>query len=316
MSNSKIKLGLLALAFLLLTLLSAKFFKGSLQNSYLGSFNLVSTFTFDFTSSGLAKIVRNNLVGKKGDYSIYIEDLSDPPAGGEIYNLNANTSFPAASLYKLFLIAAAIEEVEEGRLKMDDQINSTKTDLIKKFGSLDFGYEDMEEKITFTVEEALVRVSRISDNFASIMLAEKIGWDKVQAQADQIGAKTTDMKDPITTSAFDIALFFKKLRNKEIVSPQVSDRIVQFLLLNQLNNRIPAKLPEGVKVIHKTGELSRVRHDAGIVFLTSETNNSNRLYVIVLMSKDLQYEDQGVETLARISKEVYEYFKAKSNLTN
>lgn len=311
MTNSKTKLGLLALAFMLLTLLSAKFFKGPLQNSYLGSFNLASTFTFDFKSSNLAKIVQGNLAGKKGDYSIYIEDLSDPPAGGEIYRFNANTSFPAASLYKLFLMAAVLKAVDSGQLTYASEVTEKKENLINRFGGVDFGYEDAPEEITYTLQEALERIGRISDNFAAIMLAEKVGWDKVQTQADQIGALTTDMKNPITTSAFDIALFFKKLHRKEIVSSQVSDKIVEFLLLNQLNNRIPAKLPEEIKVVHKTGELSRVRHDGGIVYLTNGTNKSNRSYVIVLMSKDLQYEDQVVETFAQISKEVYEYFSKK-----
>lgn len=260
-----------------------------------------SSFSFSFEDSGLSEVIQNNLSDQKGNYGVYIENL----ATGDKYGLNENESFPAASLYKLYLMAAVMKEIEAGSITLDSKISFTKSHLIDVFGGVDFGYEDREENIVYTVEEAMQRVGRISDNFAAIMLAEKIGWNKVQNMTDDLGGVSTKIKSPITTTAYDIGSFFKLLYEGKVVSPDSSDKIKEFLLLSNINNRLPAKLPEGVKTVHKTGELSRVRHDAGIVYLEGKP------YVIVLMSKDLEYEDDGVELLAEISKDVYEYFKNK-----
>ncbi|MBI4038316.1 serine hydrolase [Candidatus Daviesbacteria bacterium] len=261
-----------------------------------------SDFSFVFKSQNLSKIVQDNL-GSSEKYAIYIEDLAD----GESYSLHALDSFPAASLYKVYLLAATLKEVEEGSLKLEDNLKAEKQHLIEVFQGVDFGYEDAPEQIEYSVEETMQRVGRISDNFASIMLAEKISWEKIQDISYLLGARNTIIKDPITTSAADIGLFFKKLYLSQVVSDKVSNKIMELLLLSKINDRIPAGVPDGVKIVHKTGELSRVRHDGGIVYLPN-----GRAYVIVLMSKDLQFEDEGVETLAKISKDVYEYFKNKS----
>jgi beta-lactamase class A len=274
-------------------------------------FNFNSSFSFIFKSQGLAKIVEENLSDKSGEYAIYIADLTD----GENYSRNASISFPSASLYKLYLMAAVVKEVESGELTMESEVSARKEHLEEVFEGTDFGYEEAGEVIGYPVEEALERVGRVSDNFASIILAEEIGWDSVQEIANTTGATQTMIKSPITTSADDIANFFQLLYQKKVVSESGSEKIMEFLKLNQLNNRIPAGVPEEVEVIHKTGELSRVRHDAGIVYLSKRKAGSayleNRPYLIVLMSKDLKDENEAIETMAQISKDVYEYFHNK-----
>lgn len=313
--SPQVKLATWVLVFLATVLISSKFIQGPFDNSEVLGF--ASSFSFVFQSSELSKIVQENLSGKKGEYAVYIEDLSD----GENYGLNQFDSFPSASLYKLYLIAAVLKEVE---LTMQTEITASKSHLTEVLGELDFGYAEAPEQITYTIEEALTRVGRISDNFASIMLVEKVGWDKIQDISDALGSTNTLIKSPIQTSAGDIGIFFKKLHHQEIVSAEVSDKIVEILSLNQINNRIPSGiakalgqpledvLTDKIRIVHKTGELARLRHDAGIVYLPNLTSEvSPKAYIIVLMSKNLQYEDEGIETLANISKEVYEYFKNK-----
>lgn len=288
---------------LLGVMLSSNIGQGPFNKTF---FNFSSSFNFIFKSQGLAKIVQNNLTGGNGEFSIYITDLID----AENYTLNSSDIYPAASLYKLYLMAAVMKEMDKGELGLDDNVSSNIDHLEEVFGSIDFGYNGDEGDIEYSVEETLERVGRVSDNFAAIMLAEKVGWDKVQKAAYDSGATATTIKSPIFTTASDIANFLKLLYQDKIVSPAASEQIRQFLKLSQLNNRIPAGLPEGIEVVHKTGELSRVRHDAGIVYL----GGSERAYVIVLMSKDLKDENEAVETMAKISKEVYEYFSKKYEL--
>lgn len=242
------------------------------------------------------------LSGRKGDYTVFVKDLK--PEGKRNVCIRCEETFDAASLYKLFLMAATYQAVNDGKLTLDSEISAKMSHLEEVYGGTDFGYEDFgdDEVISYTVREALQRVAEISDNFAALMLAEKIGWDAVQNTANEIEESETSIKDPITTSAGDTGKFLEKLYKGEIVSLESSEQILDMLTKSKLNNRIPAKLPEGLKVAHKTGELSRVRNDAGVVFLDGNP------YVIVLMSKNLEGEDEGVENLAEISRIVYEYY--------
>src|SRR3989344_1286709 len=307
-ANTNLKIGTLVLILLLGVIILAQFIHPQ-PRLVAGDFKFAFSEPSqdDKSSQNLAKIIDQNLKGKSGDYAIYIEELSvsgnrtDP----EFFSLRSSEPFPAASLYKLFLMAAVLKEVEAGRLKMDSGISRSRAHLEEVFGGTDFGYEEAPEQIGYTVEEALTRVARISDNFASIILAEKIGWNKVQDMADILESKNTVIKSPVSTSAGDTANFFKLLYQKKLGSENISNQLSDFLSLNQINNRIPEYLPKEVKVIHKTGELSRVRHDAGIVYL------EGRPYVIVMMSQNLEGEDEAGETMAQISEDVYEYFKNK-----
>lgn len=265
---------------------------------------LSGTFNFQFESGSLKRIIQKDLSGQNGTFAVYIEGLGSD--NQELYTFNELQPFPTASLYKLILVAAALERVEKGQMKLTDEISATKSHLTQVLGSEDFGYEDAPETITYTLEEILKRIGRISDNFAAIMLTEKLRsntqGDPLTQTAKELGLRGTRFEEIPVTTAEDIAFFFKKLYLGEIVSGEVSQKIISLLGGSKINNRLPAKLPDNITVIHKTGELPGLRHDAGFVDLPGSP------YVIVLLSKDLKYEDDGVEVLAQISKDVFDYF--------
>jgi len=68
---------------------------------------------------------------------------------------------------------------------------------------------------------------------------------------------------------------------------------------------IPAGLPDEVEVAHKTGWITGVQHDAGLIILPD-----GRKYVLVLLSKDISDRERVVETFAGISRVVYEYVQS------
>lgn len=317
--TSRTKLGIWTLFIIVVIVLLAKFSGVSASKSY--RFDFSKGIDMDVTDNNLREIVEGNLEGVEGDFAVLIENM----AGEEKYSMAADELFPAASLYKLVLLATVLREVEGGSIKMGDKVSSSKAHLTSVYGSVDFGYEDASGEIEYTVEEALTRIGRISDNFAAIMLAEKLRGglvsDPLVAMALELGMESTNLNPPgdefITTTASDVAVFFRKLYAGRVVSKTVSDKVTGFLALSKINDRIPVGLPDEVKVIHKTGELPRIRNDAGIVYLPGSANESTastappKTYLIVLLSKNLKYEDKGVEALAKISKEVYEYFSSK-----
>ncbi|TSC66716.1 MAG: hypothetical protein CEO21_83, partial [Microgenomates group bacterium Gr01-1014_80] len=177
--KSYLKLGFLVLFLILLIVLSSLI----LPREAPKLLNLSSTFEFAFRSEGLSKIVSDNLQGKEGEYAVYIEELpatdSAHLAGDrEIYTLRSSDSFPAASLYKVFLMAAVLKEVQPdstpgeskptpgvsatgntsevkspntsevnsaSRLTMGTKIRARKSYLVDIYGGVDFGYEDIPD---------------------------------------------------------------------------------------------------------------------------------------------------------------------------
>jgi len=253
--------------------------------------------------------IKDFLEGKEGDYAVYVKDLRTK--GERNVYINSDQVFEAASLYKLFLMAATFEAVSRGEVTLDTEISAKLSHLEAILGSVDYGYMHLsgDEVATYTVRECLDRIARISDNYAAIMLAEKVGWDSAQTVANEIGAVNTKIKTPISTSAEDVGILLEKVYKGEIASFEASEEMINMLSKAQINNRIPAKLPKkdpstgsGLKIAHKTGELSQVRNDAGIVFLDGNP------YLIVMMTKNLKYEDEGIENLAEISKIVFDYY--------
>ncbi len=65
---------------------------------------------------------------------------------------------------------------------------------------------------------------------------------------------------------------------------------------------IPALLPQAVKVAHKTGTITGVHHDSGIVFLPDD-----KKYVLVILSKKLENVDAATVSMAKVSRMIYEY---------
>jgi len=107
-----------------------------------------------------------------------------------------------------------------------------------------------------------------------------------------------------TTTAYDLMLIFEKIAQGKAVNAAASEEMVNILLKQEFNDVIPARLPDDVKVAHKTGEISGVRHDAGIVFLPD-----GRRYVLVLLSKEVKDVPKAVEAMATVSEMIYQYIK-------
>ncbi|MEZ4522547.1 MAG: serine hydrolase [Thermomicrobiales bacterium] len=82
------------------------------------------------------------------------------------------------------------------------------------------------------------------------------------------------------------------------LSDTAREGILDTMKRQTLNSRIPAGVPEGVTIAHKTGSLRGVRNDAGIVY-------AEKPYVIAIFSKHLQDEDAGVQAMIEISRTVW-----------
>jgi len=97
-------------------------------------------------------------------------------------------------------------------------------------------------------------------------------------------------------------LIFEKIARGKAVNKKASIAMIKILLDQEFNDIIPAQLPTEIKVAHKTGFITGIHHDSGIIFLPD-----GRKYVLVLLSKNLENEKQAIKAMANVSRLIYEY---------
>jgi len=107
-----------------------------------------------------------------------------------------------------------------------------------------------------------------------------------------------------TTTAFDLLLIFEKIAAGKAVNKKADEAMIKILLDQRFNEIIPAYLPSTVKVAHKTGSITGVQHDCGIVFLPD-----GRKYVLVLLSKQLEDPVAAIRAMANVSAMIYNSVK-------
>lgn len=246
----------------------------------------------------LEKVVKQSLSGSKGAYAIAIKNLKT----GESYYMDGNRQFEAASLYKIWILAETMNQIQKGKIKKDEVLKEEVSVLNEKFNISSDSAELTEGIIETTVAYAMKQMIVISHNYSALILTQKIGISNAKKFTADNGFKQTSLGQPPKTTAYDTLLFFEKLYKGEIVSKGKSEEMVNIFKMQQLNDKIPKYLPEDTEIAHKTGELGYFSHDSGIVY------GKKSDYIIVVLSNSA-YPPGSAERIGKISKAVYDYFE-------
>lgn len=252
--------------------------------------------------SKLRKVVESSLIGTVGTYSVVVKNLET----GEGVSINGERVFPAASIYKLWVMAAVYQQIQLGKMSLDDPIKEDIASLNDFFDIPEEEAELTEGSVSFTVESALRQMITISHNYAALSLTKKVGLTNLNTFLEEYGLFNIRVGGEPTITAADVSLFLEKLYRGKVVSEDASKKMITTMVDQTKNERIPKYLPNGTKVAHKTGELGGVAHDVGVVF--SESGD----YIIVLLS-DSASPVGAMDREALVSKAVWDYFQ--SNLT-
>lgn len=251
----------------------------------------------------LKKVVEKVMMGEDGRYSIVIENFKT----GEKYAVAEHEVFDTGSLYKLWVMALAFDQVKKGVLKKDDVLSQEIVELNREFGLAEDEAELKEGIIEMTVPDAINQMITISHNYAALLLSEKLTNSKIaQFVKDQgfLESSLGSSTQPPKTTASDVALFYKKLYVGELVDQESSKEMLELLKKQQLNDGLPKLLPKETVVAHKTGDIGWFKHDAGIVFLV------NGDYSIVMLS-ETKDPILAQAQISKVSEAVYQYFHAQ-----
>ena len=226
----------------------------------------------------------------QGDWSVYLKDLKN----GNTMEINEH-AMQSASLIKLYIAGATLELIENGEL--------TETD---------------------TITHALHEMITVSDNESSNVLVRSFcdesgdfqtGLAKVNDFIQRMGFTNTiqvnGIADPSLwvsdgrineTSAADCGKLLEMIYNRELVSHYASYRFENLLNNQEVNYKIPAGLPEGAHISHKTGEVDDTENDTAIIY----TPNGD--YIFCILSTSLTDTGSAVDHIREISSMVYNWF--------
>ena len=118
----------------------------------------------------------------------------------------------------------------------------------------------------------------VSSNLATNILMEVAGGERVTALMRTLGADSIMVLRGVedgpafraglsnTTTARDLGSIMAALGRGEAVSKKASEEMLEIMGRQQWRTKIPAQLPAGTRVAHKTGNITGISHDAGVVF--------------------------------------------------
>lgn len=254
-----------------------------------------------------------------GDYALAFVDLSNPT--NQVF-INESETFHAASTMKTPVMIEIFKQARAGKFNLTDSIpviNEFKSIVDSSAYAMDINVDSGEalyEKIgqQATIYDLTYEMITVSSNLATNILIELVGAVNVMATMKSFGANDIQVLRGVedgkayelglnnTTTAKDLAIVMEMIATNKAGTPEDCAAMVKILGDQRFNEIIPAYLPKDVVVAHKTGSITRLHHDSGIVYLPD-----GRKYVLVLLSKNLNTIEEGTEVLARVSEKVYKY---------
>jgi len=235
------------------------------------------------------------------------------------WSYNADFYFHAASTMKLAVLLGVFRQVERGELSLDAPVHVRNrfTSIVNQEPfMLDLG-SDADPDVyghlgkTLSVRELAYWMITKSSNLATNLLVDIIGVDTIQKALDELDIDGIRILRGVEDqAAFDAGLnnevtangLLKLLRliaDEKAFSKQACDEMLTILLEQQYRSGIPAGLPKAARVAHKTGNISTVHHDAGIVYL-----EDRKPYVLVILTKFAAESGRGT-AVADVSRDIF-----------
>ena len=238
--------------------------------------------------------------------------------GTETLSIDPDKPFHAASTMKVPVMIELFRQADAGLLSLDDAIpvkNEFHSIVDGSPFQLSVG-DDSDAEVykavgrTMTLRQLCEAMITVSSNFAANLLIERLGARNIQATADRLGAsgmhvlrgvedqKAFDKGMNNETTAGALAVLLDKIATGHAVGPKADREMVEMLKRQHFHDAIPAGLPDGTVVAHKTGTITRIHHDAAIVY-------GPRSYVLVVLVRGIEDQKQSAALIASISREVW-----------
>ncbi|MBD2431786.1 MULTISPECIES: serine hydrolase [Fischerella] len=230
---------------------------------------------------------------------------------GNYLDLNGEKIFPAASTIKFPILVALFEEVDAGRIKLNETLVMRRDLMTGGSGTLQ--YKRPGTKLS--VLETATKMITISDNTATNMIIDRLGGKaKLNQRFQSWGLQNTvirnllgDFKGTNTTSAKDLVRLSALLTNNQLLSDTSRSKALDIMRRVENRSLLPAGLGKGAVIAHKTGTLGIILGDAGII----QTSTGKR-YLAGIMVRRPFGDKRAKSFINQVSRLVYSYIEKNS----
>ncbi|MDJ0743766.1 MAG: serine hydrolase [Xenococcaceae cyanobacterium MO_167.B27] len=235
---------------------------------------------------------------------VFIVDLDQK----NYLSLQSAESISAASTIKLPVLIAFFQDVDAGKIDLQEKLTMTKE--LKAGGSGGMQYQETGRKYSalYTANQMMVT----SDNTATNMIIHRLGGqEKLNQRFAEWGLNVTKLRNPLpdltgtnTTSAEELGMLLIKIERGELVSLRSRDRMLEIMSKVKTNTLLPQGLERGATIAHKTGDIGSVLGDVGMI----DMPNGKR-YVASVFVKRPRNDPQARTLIQKISQVTYQHFK-------
>lgn len=259
--------------------------------------------------------VEKRIAASHADVAVAFRTLD----GKDEYFYRADDSFHAASTMKVPVMIELFHQAREGKLRLSDQLL-----IHNEFRSIADGSpykldpaDDSEiglyqaEGHTRALSDLCELMITVSSNLATNLLIQKLGVENIRATVHSLHADGTYVLRGVedgkayakglnnTTSARGLQALMTSIADGHAADATASQQMIEILERQHFNEGIPAGLPAGTKVAHKTGEIPKiVHHDAAIVF-------APRPFVLVVLTRGIAENKDSAALMADIARTLY-----------
>lgn len=241
------------------------------------------------------------------------------PSTGFLVLVEPDLRFHAASTMKVPVLIELARRVDAKELRWTDSL-AVKNEFASIVDGSPFTLDPKEDGDStvyaaigtwWPIRRLATRMIVRSSNLATNLLIERLDARRVTATIRRLGADSMVVLRGVedgkafekglnnTTTARGLLTLFERLATGTAVSGSADAGMIEVLKRQQTNDSIPAGLPTGTPVAHKTGNITRIRHDAGIVY-------GPRPYILVVLVRGIEDQQQAAALIARLSKAVYD----------
>jgi beta-lactamase class A len=242
-----------------------------------------------------------------GVVGVWIKDLTS----GEEMGFDAGRVFPAASSIKVAILLELYRQVGEGRYRLSDRHRVSAAERTPGSGVL---LELGDGTVEMTLKDLATLMITVSDNTATNILIDRVGMDAVNATLDHLGLGRTRLRRKMmalgeqargnenVSTPEELGRLIEKIFRAEVLSAEACREILD-ILSRPKTGQIRDLLPPEIKVAHKTGGISGVRNDVGVVLL------EGRPFIVSAMSNLVRDEAEAQRAIAEVSRLAFDYFE-------
>ena len=258
---------------------------------------------------------------------VYYRDLNT----GDSLTVGAATRFHAASTMKVPVMIQLFRDRDAGLLSLDDSMTITNTfRSIVDSSPYQLDVTDDSDSSLYkrlgqraSIRELIELMETVSSNLATNLLIAKVDAKRANATAHALGADSILVLRGVedgkayraglnnTTTARDLGVLLGAIATGKAASPASCREMLAILGRQHFNEGIPAGLPAGTRVYHKTGWVGEVvYHDAALV----EPATGGR-YVLVVTTGGIQKEEDAHAVARDVSRLIFESRSGKTGRT-